>query len=223
MHSAKSNSRRAAILAAAAEVFSEMSFEQASMDVIAARVGNSKATIYRYFESKEALFTELVHQSTYTQGNSLMGMLHKSGGVNDESPDANPVDLLRLLDISKPLRETLIVFGGHVINSFHTPQSLAVQRMVIAATINSDAGDIFFRNGPAKAIDYMRKFFSVHIKAGNLRNADARVAACHYYGLLQSEIYQAGLFNVITSIDPITANLIVARAVEVFLKGYAPE
>jgi hypothetical protein len=51
----KTEARREAILAAAKAVFEEMGFEQATMSEITARVGGSKATLYRYFDSKEAL------------------------------------------------------------------------------------------------------------------------------------------------------------------------
>jgi AcrR family transcriptional regulator len=50
------DARRSRILGAAARVFARSSFEQASMDEIAAEAGVGKPTLYRYFPSKDALF-----------------------------------------------------------------------------------------------------------------------------------------------------------------------
>lgn len=48
------------ILYAAKNVFLEMGFERASMDVIAARAQTSKRTLYAHFESKEKLYLAII-------------------------------------------------------------------------------------------------------------------------------------------------------------------
>ena len=58
----RSESKRQAIIDVATEVFREHGFEQASMAEISARLGGSKATLYSYFPSKEALFLKVVHR-----------------------------------------------------------------------------------------------------------------------------------------------------------------
>ena len=52
--------RRAGILAAAVEAFSERGFSEASLEDVAARDGISKALIYEHFSSKAELVDELV-------------------------------------------------------------------------------------------------------------------------------------------------------------------
>ena len=52
----KTESKRQAIIQAAAEVFREVGFDRASMSDIRERIGGSKATLYNYFPSKEKLF-----------------------------------------------------------------------------------------------------------------------------------------------------------------------
>ncbi len=49
------------ILWAAKDVFLEMGFERASMDVVAGRAETSKRSLYAYFESKEKLFLAVIH------------------------------------------------------------------------------------------------------------------------------------------------------------------
>jgi AcrR family transcriptional regulator len=48
------------ILRTAKDVFLEMGFERASMDVLAARAATSKRTLYAHFESKDKLFLAVV-------------------------------------------------------------------------------------------------------------------------------------------------------------------
>jgi AcrR family transcriptional regulator len=48
------------ILWAAKDVFLEMGFERASMDMVAARAATSKRTLYAHFESKDKLFLAVV-------------------------------------------------------------------------------------------------------------------------------------------------------------------
>jgi len=47
------------MLAVAAEVFSELGYDGASIDVIAQRLGSSKGRIYHYYKSKAELFLEV--------------------------------------------------------------------------------------------------------------------------------------------------------------------
>src|SRR3954468_19812494 len=51
--------RRATILAAAAELFARMTYPEVQMDEVARCAGVGKATLYRYFVSKEDLFLEV--------------------------------------------------------------------------------------------------------------------------------------------------------------------
>ena len=76
----KTAARREAILAAAKQVFQEVGFDRASMDEVAARFGGAKATVYRYFGSKEALFKELISQTANEMGGG-MDLLFKSMGI----------------------------------------------------------------------------------------------------------------------------------------------
>lgn len=48
------------ILFTAKDVFLEMGFERASMDVVASRAQTSKRSLYAYFESKEKLFLAII-------------------------------------------------------------------------------------------------------------------------------------------------------------------
>ncbi|WP_300162866.1 TetR/AcrR family transcriptional regulator [Solidesulfovibrio sp.] len=217
----KTEARREAFLDAAREVFQEMGFDQASMDVIAARAGSSKATLYRYFDSKETLFMELVRRMANAQGGQMMSLLHRSGGVSEggEQP-VEAVDARALLDPEEDVAAILTKFGQHVLKAFHTPQALGIVRMVIAAAVNPEIGRLFYEQGPARAVAHLAQYIARVIEAGRLRQADPHIVAYHFYGLLESEVHQAGLFNVVTQLDDARIAATVARAMEVFLRAY---
>ena len=48
------------ILSAALEVFGDVGFAEAKLEDVAHKAGISKGTLYLYFDSKEALFREMV-------------------------------------------------------------------------------------------------------------------------------------------------------------------
>jgi AcrR family transcriptional regulator len=54
------------ILDAAMDVFGEVGFARAKLDLVAKRAGVSKGTLYLYFDSKEALFREMVRAKVVT-------------------------------------------------------------------------------------------------------------------------------------------------------------
>ena len=63
--SADHHLKRDSILDAAAQCFADQSYSAASMATVAAKVGASKARIYHYYDSKEALLFDLLDR--YTQ------------------------------------------------------------------------------------------------------------------------------------------------------------
>lgn len=55
--------RRTEILAVATRIFAERGYQVADMQAVADAAGVGKGTVYRYFPTKEALFTETLHHN----------------------------------------------------------------------------------------------------------------------------------------------------------------
>ncbi len=77
---AKGRATRQAILAAAEEVFGELSYDRASISEITRRAGVAQGTFYVYFPDKKAAFIELVHQLNSDLRRALSQAI-------DEAPD----------------------------------------------------------------------------------------------------------------------------------------
>ena len=68
--------RRTRILCAAQEVFAQEGFRSAEVKTIAERAGVGKATIYKFFPSKEALLLVIVEESlNYVRDLTLASLL----------------------------------------------------------------------------------------------------------------------------------------------------
>ncbi|OSM94100.1 hypothetical protein AU490_14590 [Lonsdalea populi] len=221
MSRSKTENVRNAFLTAARDVFLDAGFAHATMDAIAARSGSAKSTLYRYFDSKESLFSALITKASQEQDGEIINFLYRSGHAPQFSgPPGNAIDSLDFPDHAEDCQYALIKFGQYILTSFHTPQSLAVRRMMIAASTNPDVGRLFYQQGSARVVYHLEQYFKPFIEKGYFYSSDPHVVACHYFGLLESEINEAGLYNVIVQLSEGQISDIVSRAVEVFMRAY---
>jgi len=200
----RTETRRQAILEAAAQLFREVGYERASMNELTSRLGGSKSTLYGYFPSKEALFVAVV-QSFATA--------HLSEAADKLSAESTgPIKL-----------ETLLTrFGERTLQVLtNDADALAVYRMVLAEAGRSDIGQLFYDSGPAEYVEKLAQLLARAVERGELRRLDPKVAASQFLALLTAEtntrVYQVAP-------PPLTVAQIrgmVRRAVEMFLLGAA--
>lgn len=77
------NEVKQAIVDLAYSKFSQHGFKKVTMDEIAAELAISKKTIYKYFDSKEAILEELVNQRLKRGQAALKALLSESGPVDE--------------------------------------------------------------------------------------------------------------------------------------------
>lgn len=68
---AGSERKRELILAAARQIFAEEGLDGASLRAIAVRAGYTPAALYFHFDSKEAMYAEVLHQSLLSLGDEV--------------------------------------------------------------------------------------------------------------------------------------------------------
>ncbi|QDB81936.1 TetR/AcrR family transcriptional regulator [Acinetobacter pittii] len=221
MSRSKSSTVRNAFLIAAKDIFLEVGLEQATMDAIAAKSGSAKSTLYRYFESKEALFSALLTEASSLNNNEMMNFLYQSG--NSSQSNISFEDFINSLEFSTQegdIQDDLIKFGQYIITNFYTPKALAVRRMMITASTNSEIGQQFYLQGSAKVIEKLENIFKTLINTGYFYESNPHVVACHYFGLLGSEINEASLYNVSLDLNDKEITSMVHRSVETFMRAY---
>ena len=144
----RGNELREHILWTAKEVFLEMGFERASMDVVAARAKTSKRTLYAHFESKEKLFLAFVKL--------VRGLfLHKLKMPGDYS--------------TRPA-EALAIFCGRYLEMLLYEGSIQMCRVCIAEAARFPAGslqyfDVVFTEVHKRLSGYLKGAFRLTPKA----------------------------------------------------------
>lgn len=192
----KSDSRREAILQIATELFREVGYERASMATISTRVGGSKATLYSYFKSKEALFAAAM-----------------VGAMEDQA-----AQLIDMLDPAEPdLRDVLVRFGRAYLALLTSTDALAITRTAIAEGTNSGLGVELYMLGPRRGWESLEHYMRGLLDRGALRPCDPHVAAGHLKGLLESGVMEPMLFGAPMEFD---LEIGIAEAVDVFLRAY---
>ena len=195
----KTDAKRREIVTTAWEVFRAKGFEGASMSDVADRLGASKATLYRYYRSKEELFAAALEDALQEQSDDAYQRINREGD----------------------LRKRLLEFADIYLTFRLTPEMIGVHRVMIASAERSDLSAVL----RAEFIDpNWRRFSSVierEMAAGHLRKADPYLASIHFRGLVEADVLERRLTGerFVTSAQIETA---VQQGVEAFLRAYAP-
>jgi len=199
----RTDAKREEIMEVAAAVFLEQGYERASMAEIATRVGGSKATLYGYFASKEALFLAIILRLGERYVTPSLAQLEQS--------------------TEEDVRTALRRFGEQFLAFITTDEAVATYRVIISAAAHSDIGRAFFEAGPKIYNDGLARYLSGAMDRRQLRKTDAAVAAHHFLALLaHGEMWQHYFLRELPTLSRAQIKRIVERAVDAFLSGYQP-
>lgn len=195
----KTEVKRREIVATAWEVFRSKGFEGTSMSDVADRLGGSKATLYRYFGSKEELFAAALEDALKEQSDETYEKVSREAD----------------------LRQRLLEFADSYLKFRLTPEMIGLHRLMIAGAERSDLSAVL----RAEFIDpNWRRFADVierEMAAGHLRKADPYLASIHFRGLIEADVLERRLNGerLVTNAQIETA---IEQGVEAFLRAYAP-
>jgi TetR/AcrR family transcriptional repressor of mexJK operon len=194
--------KRKQILTGARQVFSELGFERASVDLIASRAGVSKATVYNHYEDKKALFVACVFEESDEMRAELRACL------------AEPVG---------DVEQVLQLIGEKVMKVFLSPAVVCLHRHIIAEVARfPDIGRTIFERGPSVTQDAVASYLARCEQTGALRIDDARAAAVQFLALCQGDLVSRSRLGILT--DPVEEQVrdTVRRAVRTFVRAYRP-
>jgi AcrR family transcriptional regulator len=197
----KREDRREIILDVARECFLAEGFAATSMSTIAARLGGSKGTLYNYFKNKEELFAAMMQR--------VCGQLQAT--LFDIGPDAGD-DKARLTHFAR-------TFLGHLMSR----EAMGIQRLVVSESARfPELGRVFYESGPKIVLGRIGDYLKELMDAGRLRRTDPLIAAQHFKDLAISGIYWPRMWGVAAAPTPAQVDEQVTRAVDTFLRAYAP-
>ena len=198
----KTEEKRQAILSTAAATFGELGFERTSMAEICARLGGSKATLYNYFPSKETLFLEVMFQAS-------------------EADFLNTVQALQATD--SDVASNLRNFGRQFLELSYSLDVMAVHRLLVAEGARANIGQRCFEQGPRRGHAGVAAFLEQSMARGLLRSACSQLATQQLHALLEAELLNRFLFQHEPLPDSREIEECTERAIEAFLRLYAPE
>lgn len=137
------------IIAAGLAEFAERGFAATRLEDVAARAGIVKATIYRYFESKEALFEAALLSGIEPAFDALPEMI--------ADYDGSTSDLIRLLI-------------GHLYETLFNPEVELLARIIISEGRRfPDVAQLYHRLLVCKGRDVLRRIIERGLACGELR------------------------------------------------------
>ncbi len=160
--------RRLEIAAVAEIVFFENGFSDTTMQMIAARAGASKETLYRHFGSKEGLFAEIVETRAKVFLHGIEENFERPGSVGDVLRDLG----LRMLD------------------AMVEPLAISLCRTVVSEMPrNPELGRIFYAGGPERVRRRLAEFLAAARERGELTCPDPVLASRVFLGAIYSEYH----------------------------------
>jgi TetR/AcrR family transcriptional repressor of mexJK operon len=192
--------KRAAILAAARELFLADGFDRASMDAIAAAAAVSKRTVYDYYGDKRALLLAVVEQALAVLGASV------ATAIDDHLRDVD--------DVESALVEFAVAITSTAIGS---SDYTALMRLLSTESENLPEmrQEHFDAVEPEEAV---AERFAELDRRGLLLAPDARLAADHFVALtLSPSVYALGRAPVAAAAD---TRRMIADGVAAFLRAY---
>jgi AcrR family transcriptional regulator len=193
--------RRRAILDAAIRLFGEQGHDATTMSDIVADVGGSKATLYKYFPSKEALLHEVVETTA---------------AVDFVAFDA-------LLDGDAPIAERIRTFARAYLGYLENPKVVHVRRLLAFEVHRSRLARRLHETSTVPAWRLIAASLAREMERGALRTDDPWLAAMHLKALIEG--YIPALLD-LDAIDPPTKEELQAAAdgaADVFARAYATD
>jgi TetR/AcrR family transcriptional regulator, mexJK operon transcriptional repressor len=194
----RTEDRRQRFIHAAGTLFIEKGFAAVTMEAVAAEASASKATLYGYFRSKEALFEAFVNEAG-------------KGGIEQIETARQEQDA----------KQALRHLGRAYLALVTRPEVIAANRLIMGeAGRLPQLSRIFYENGPRRALIALSETIQSLMDAGKLRRSDLRETSLYFKALCEAGIVERQLWGLDGTPDEQTRTYAVERATEVFLAAF---
>ena len=189
--------RRAQILESALRVFAEKGYHAASVSDLVDAAGVARGTFYLYFDSKEAIFLELLGDLwTHLRANLGGVDLGSAAASMEDQLHAIVVRLLRTLVENRPL--TRIIFR----------EAVGLQAVV----------DDRLKEFDDELHGWVARSLALGAALGAVREIDVEIGATAVVGSLREVVYR----YVVRSDDPIDLDAVATAIIDHHLRGLSP-
>ncbi len=193
-------SKRVAILAAAARMFFGGEPRALRMERVAREARVSKATLYAYFPSLNALLRAVIQSQRETMTAAL-----------DRLPQS-----------TSDVRRSLVNFGETLLDFLTGKEAIALQRMLAAEpALRRRLGPLTYREGPEVIRAKVARILAAAQRRGDLRRHDSELAAEQLLGMWLGTIHVGLSIGGRRRPSRSERRRVVRQAVEVLLRAYA--
>lgn len=196
-HQRVAQEKRALIVTAATALFLDLGYDRTSLARIAERSGVSRATLFKQFPSKAALFDAIVTESWST------------AEEEDPPPAGNIVDGLGAI-------------GRRYAELLRRPQMTDLFRIVIAELPRfPELADAQFSQGKMPYFESVRGYLLAEHEAGTVRVEDVDLAATQFLGMISNYVFWPTLVAPGWEVSAERVAQVVDEAVRTFAARYA--
>lgn len=196
--------KREAITHAARAVFGRDGYSRTSIDAIAAEAGVSTRTIYNHFESKEQLFSSVLHESATQVAEAILETVARDFSGGDPEGD--------LVVVGRALAAQRTDFPEHF--------AMVGQITAEAAHFPPGSREVWQEAGPRRVLREVVRRLQQLADRGLLRLENPTRAAYHFMGLTTLELGTRSCAGEPPVSEADRDEMIVA-GVRAFLYGYA--
>ncbi len=165
-HRRVAEQKRAAIIEAAARLFLDAGYAGTSLAKVADAAGVSKATLFKQFPTKAALFDAIVTESWKVEDD---------GDLRPPTGD---------------LRVGLTVIGRRYVDLLTRPGMAALFRIVIAELPRfPELGEAHFDRGKMPYFDSVRRYLDTENALGTAKLDDTELAATQFLGMIANYVF----------------------------------
>ncbi|MFH9567314.1 TetR/AcrR family transcriptional regulator [Streptomyces globisporus] len=197
-HQRVAEEKRGAILHAATRLFLDSGYDRTSLAKIAEAAGVSKATLFKQFPTKAALFDAIVTASW-------------QAGEGDEGAPA-----------VGDLRAGLSLIGRRYAALLTRPDMADLFRIVIAELPRfPELAESQFRRGKMPYFDSVRRYLEAEREAGTIRLEDPELAATQFLGMISNYVFWPRLLLAHWAPDGAAVESVIDEAVLMMVARYA--
>ena len=198
MTSDTNNSKRQNIIKGATTLFLKHGFHTVSMDKVAQAAPVSKATLYKYFSSKDMLLAAVIDE--------LCADLWQT--MDEVSMDSS---------IENNLKKIATAFVDFIFSE----QGLAIYRLVVAECNDfPELGELVYKTGPKTALSQLEDYLSEINQQDQVRVTDIAFAADSFFSLLKSEQHFQCLLGIKSLPSAIEKQRHINQVVTLFIQGW---
>ncbi|MGW0004505.1 TetR/AcrR family transcriptional regulator [Nocardia grenadensis] len=189
--------KRSAIIEAAARLFLDSGYDGTSLSRVAEEAGVSKATLFKQFPTKAALFEAIVTESW--------------------SPDSGEETAPQAGD----LRAGLTAVGGRYATLLSRPGMASLFRIVIAELPRfPELGQTLFQKGKMPYFTSVRRYLEAEQDAGTALPHDSVTGATQFLGMISDYVFWPRMLLVDWNPGPADIDRAVSQAVQTMVARY---